>query len=368
MGRSWTIEEVAPEDIDAEMWSRSARSTFPEAQLGWLRFLNSAASGYRHRIRVLCASSGGVFEAALVFSEAQRTFMTAHGVKAAWQQVRAAHPEAKGLRCWFPLSIYHGVLGLPSVHPTVLSALFEHLITQARGEGCHFVSVPGVPRSAQALHQALQELSGFQADGLAGTQVALTGFSLEDHLASLNYDRRRDLRRFRQDFLREGGSVVRRQSLSEAEALQCWDLLQATADRYGGGPLVQLPFLRHCGTPAGVDCGYLLLMREGEIYSFVFLLFGGEFFAAKFFGSRYDENRSRLHPYWNALIAAVETGFEHGCRYGLFGPTMYAEKCRLGCELLPTIDYLFAVSNSFKDAIAGMAVKWQPERKDPAGR
>lgn len=369
LGRAWKIEEISPEAVDPVIWSRFPRSTFPEAQLGWLRFLNCPASGYHHRIRVLCALSADAFEAALVFSEAQRTFLAAYGVETAWQQVLAVHPEAKGLRCWLPLSGYHGILFLPSTRPVVLRGLLDHLASLAREEGYHFVSTPGVPGSAQALHQVLREASCLQADGAPGTRLWLTGSSLADYLASLNRGSRRNLLRARRDLLRHNGSILRRQWLGEEEARRCWELLQSTADRHAGGPPVRLPFLRHCGTPAGVDCEYLLLMWEGDIYAFAFLLFGEQVFAAKFYGSRSDRQRQRLYPWWNTAIAAIEAGYERGCRQGLFGLTMYRDKQRLGCELVPTVDYLLPLSSVFKTAVASAAAEWQAERdKSPEGR
>lgn len=362
------VEEGEPEAIDDLAWRGIVRPAFPEAQAGWLRFLNSPASGYSRRIRVVSGWRNGSLEAALLFTEAERTLMPAHGVEAGWQRLRRDDRRARGLRCWLPISIYHGIVSPSPAHPAVLRGLIRHLLTRAAEEGYHFVSIPGVPGTTPVLHQVLQEMPGCIAPGLTATQLTLAGGSLENHLRSLSWQRRRHLLRARREMLGAGGNVVRRRSLSESEALQCWELIQATAGRHGSVPPVQLPFFRHCGTAAGVDCEFLLLTHADAVYAFAFVLFAGRTFSVKFFGSRYDEHHGRLHPYWNALLIASEAGNERGCSHGFLGPTMYAEKRRLGCDLIPTVDYVFPVSAAFRAATADLVAEEHPDPRDRAGR
>ncbi|WP_062117593.1 GNAT family N-acetyltransferase [Aureimonas sp. AU40] len=247
-------------------------------------------------------------------------------------------------------------------------ALLGQLVDAARGEaarrGYGLFAVKDAAERDEALWAPIVERSGFALlPGLPTASLDLPFRSVDDYLATLGRNMRRDLRRKRKAFA--GVRVERRRNIDdlgdEVYALYC-QTVDNSELQFEHLPRDYFPaMLRHLAPQAAM----VLYFHEERLFGFNFVIETPERLIDKYIGMDYAVART-LNFYFNSWMVNVAWCIENGVPVYQSGQAFYGPKLRLGCRLSPNGQY-FRHRNKLVNAILLQVARVvRLDRFDPA--
>jgi predicted N-acyltransferase len=327
------------DQIDPADWQRLFGDR-PEGREFFLTLEASRLEGFKFCFVVVRAEGRVRLIAPLFSADFDLGLALEGGLQRILQLVRRIFPRlliARTLFCGSPFG-ETGTIGVDAAEadrPALIAELVRAMEAVGRAQGLTFMLFKDFPADAADLLQPLAQHGFFQGDSFPNVVLPLPHRTMDEYLASLSHNARKDLRRKIKQTLAAGKIEVRVVDQVADVIEPVYALYLAT---YAAGTVRFEKLTREYFLAAGrimrSQARFFLFYLEGRLVCFNLCFQHGDQLIDKFIGLDYAVAR-KLNLYFYTWHHNVEWCIAHGIRAYQVGQTDHEAKVRLGGKLVP---------------------------------